>query len=337
MAGQESLVMWGAGAIGGSIAAHLIRAGTDVLLVDSDEAHVAAINGNGLRLTGPIADFTVGAKAVTPSAVTGTFDHVFLAVKGHHTTGAAAAIAPHLAPGGVVVSLQNGLNGEAIAAAVGRERTMLALVNFASDVTSPGVIHYGGRGRAVLGELDGTITARLQALVDMLHAFDPAVSGSENVLGFLWGKLGYGSLLIGTALTSETIPVLLDNPALRPILAGIGRELMQAAAAEGVRPVGVDGFDAEAFLAGDLNRMNASFQKMADHYRHSEKNRTGVWRDLAVRKRPTEVSALLEPVIRIGERHGLSMPLTTRLVRSITEIENGLRDFAVRNLTDLAA
>ena len=332
-----SIAVWGAGAIGGVIGAHLVKSGVEVLFVDADRDHVAAINRAGLAIAGPIASFRIRARALTPEQVSGSFDCVFLAVKGHHTASAAMALAPHLAADGVVVSLQNGLNGDALVAAVGRARAILALVNFAADVVAPGEIFYGGRGSVVLGELDGARSNRLAMLVQMLGAFDPSVTGSDNVLGYLWGKLGYGSILIGTALTAETIPVVLDDLALRPVLAGIGRELMLAAAADSVTPVGVDGFDAQAFLIGDPARVAASFGAMADHYRHSEKNRTGVWRDLAVRKRKTEVAALLEPTIAVGARHGVAMPLTTSLVRAIGEIEDGRRDFAMANIPALAA
>ena len=60
------LTIIGAGAIGGTIGAHLIRSGNDVLLCDSDVAHVDAINRDGLTIEGPVESFTVPAKAVIP-------------------------------------------------------------------------------------------------------------------------------------------------------------------------------------------------------------------------------------------------------------------------------
>jgi len=332
------IAIWGAGAIGGIVAAHLLQAGLDLLLVDADPAHVAAINANGLAITGPIAQLHVRAKAVTPdeASAAGRFDVIVLAVKGNHTAGAAATFAPLLADDGFVLSLQNGLNAPALDSALGKGRSLLALVNFAADVSAPGVIHYGGRGHVTIGEPDGSSSPRLTQTVTLMRLFDPAISETSNVQGYLWGKLGYGAILIATALTNETIPVLLDDPTNRPVLATIGREMMQAATSAGVKPVGVDGFDAAAFERNDGAEIAASFDAMAEHYRHSEKQRTGVWRDLAVRKRPTEVAALLEPVIDFAATHGHEMPTTRRLVTMIGQIEAGQRDMSVGNLKILA-
>jgi len=76
------VLVWGAGAIGGTIGAALARAGYDVLLVDRAADHVAAINRDGLAITGPIESYTVRARATTPERVAGTFETVLLAVKG---------------------------------------------------------------------------------------------------------------------------------------------------------------------------------------------------------------------------------------------------------------
>ncbi|MCB0050398.1 MAG: hypothetical protein KDE24_12755, partial [Caldilinea sp.] len=103
------------------------------------------------------------AHAFTPETMTGHFDHILLCVKAQDTADAARALAPHLAEGGYVVSLQNGLNELVIAGVVGRERTVGAFVNFGADYLEPGLVLYGGRGAVVLGELDGRRTERIAA------------------------------------------------------------------------------------------------------------------------------------------------------------------------------
>jgi 2-dehydropantoate 2-reductase len=334
---NERIAIWGAGAIGAVIAAHLAKAGVEVTAIDADRAHVEAINARGLSVSGPFGDLRVHMPAFEPGVAKGPFDIVFLAVKGNHTAAAAADIAPALAPDGFVVSLQNGLNGPALDQALGKGRTLLALVNFAADATGPGKIHYGGRGHVAVGEPSGSSSPRLARAVELLRHFDPAIAATSNVQGYLWGKLGYGAILIATALTNETIPAVLDDQANWPLLTRIGREMMQAADAAGVVPEGVDGFDAAAFARGDAAGIGASYAAMAEHYRHSEKQRTGVWRDLAVRRRKTEVAALLGPVIELAGAHGLAMPATRRLVAAIAEIEAGRLDFSIDNLGRLAA
>ena len=127
---DDTILIWGAGAIGGTIGAHLVRAGNDVQFVDRAADHVAAMNERGLAITGPVREFTVPVRAATPEKLTGKFRTVFLCVKAQDTEGAAKALLPHLAADGAVISAQNGLNEIVIAGVVGKERTVGAFVNF---------------------------------------------------------------------------------------------------------------------------------------------------------------------------------------------------------------
>ena len=149
----ERILVWGAGAIGGTVAAYLRRAGLDVTVVDANAAHAQAIHERGLTITGPIEAFTQRLPAYTPDKLAGVWGMIFLCVKAQHTEAAARQLLPHLAQHGVVVSLQNGFNEVTIAETVGRERTMGAFINFGADVLNPGVVHFGGRGAVVVGEI----------------------------------------------------------------------------------------------------------------------------------------------------------------------------------------
>lgn len=332
---MEHLVVWGTGAIGGTVGAFLSRAGQNPLLVDADADHVAAMKRSGLRITGPVAEFATPVRAATPGEVRGPISGVMLAVKSQHTSVAAHMIAPLLAPGATLLSLQNGLNGDAIANEIGAERVLLALVDFASDYIEPGVIHYGGRGSVYVGEMDGKVTPRVQAYVAILKHFDERIEASDNVLGLLWGKIAYGGLLTATALTNDTMADVLGDSRWRAVMGRIGGEIVLAAKAAGVRPVGVDGFDAEAFGRGDKAGIAASCDAMAEHYRHSAKTRSGIWRDLAVRKRKTEVGPLLAPAIAAGKKGDVATAVTERLRAMIAEMEDGKRDFSPDNLAEL--
>lgn len=155
---SDRILIWGAGAIGGTAGAFLKRAGNDVTFVDIVPDHVAAITGPGLKITGPVDAFTITAPAFTPDTLTGVWDHVYLAVKAQFTEQAARALLPHLTPGGYVVSLQNGLCEATIASVVGPNRVIGAFINYGADWMGPGEILYGNRGAFVLGELDGRTT-----------------------------------------------------------------------------------------------------------------------------------------------------------------------------------
>ncbi len=104
-------LVWGAGAIGGeTMGAYLARAGHDVTMVDMVEEHIAAIARDGIRITGPIEEFTVRVAAFTPGTLKGTWDTIVLATKAQHTEAATRALLPHLGAGDgcAAISAQNG-------------------------------------------------------------------------------------------------------------------------------------------------------------------------------------------------------------------------------------
>ena len=332
------VLIWGAGAIGGTIGAALVRQGTEVLFVDQDADHVAAMNARGLTITGEVAPHHVPVRAATPDAVEGTFRHVLLAVKAHHTEAATRALLPHLAADGYVASFQNGLNEHTIAAVVGPERTIGAFVNFGADYLEPGVVHYGGRGAVVVGELDGRRSDRIVELHRALLDFDRDAVLTDNIFGYLWSKLIYGAQLFATALTNDSIADVLADARARPVLTALAHEVVAVAQAEGVRLEAFNGFDPAAFLPGaSAAETTASFDAMTAHNRRSAKTHSGIWRDLAVRKRKTEVDAQVGPVVAIGARHGIPTPLAARLVELIHETEDGRRALGPDGLDRLAA
>ncbi len=331
-------LVWGAGAIGGTIGAALARAGRDVLLVDRAADHVEAINREGLAITGPIASYSVRARAMTPERLEGVFETVLLCVKGQDTLAATRALAPHLAAEGAVVSVQNGLNEPIIAGIVGPERTIGCFVNFGADYQGPGVVMYGGRGAVVVGELDGRRTPRIESLHELFRSFDADAVLTDNIFGYLWSKLIYGALLFATALTDEPIADVLEAPRYRPMLGALGREIAAVAAAERVRLEPFNGFDPKAFTAtAGESALERSFAEMVAFNRRSAKSHSGIWRDLAVRKRRTEVDAFLAPIAEIADRHGIRTPLTTRLALLIHDLEQGRREQAWATLDLLAA
>ena len=332
----QPILIWGAGAIGGTLGAAFLRAGHKVVFVDNVPEHVAAINARGLRIAGPIFEDTVHAPAFLPSDLIGQFDRIYLCVKALHTESAVRALAPHLAADGVVVSAQNGLNEITIAHEIGAERTIGCFVNFGADYLEPGVVHYSGRGAAVIGELDGAMTDRIRSLHRLMQDFDPKAVLTLNIWGYLWGKMIYGALLFGTALTNDSIADVLENPAPRNILIRLGQEVGSVAAAQKVRTEAFDGFDPAAFAPdAPQSAVDKSFADMVAHNRRSTKSHSGIWRDLAIRKRKTEVVAQLGPIVALGQEQSVPTPLTRRLIEMIEAIEAGTRPLSMKNLAEM--
>ncbi len=306
--------MIGAGAIGGTIGAHMVRAGHDVLFCDADVDHVAAINRNGLTIEGPVVNFTVAARAVTPDQLPPALRHVAIAVKSQHTAQAAEPLRGRLAADGYVVSFQNGLNNETLAAVVGRERVIPSFVNFGADLIAPGRIMQGNIGTFRVGELPPRgITPRVRELVAAL----PYAQATDNILGFLWGKEAYGAMLFAGAVSDLSIAESLEQEEWRPLMLAVAREVLAQAP---VKPEGFDGFE-----PGDLE---GSLARLADFNRHSAKSHSGIYRDLVVRRRRTEVD---------GQLGVLRGPLTQHTAALIHAIERDERSCEVPNLKLLAA
>lgn len=335
---SDPIVIWGAGAIGGTLGAAWVRAGHDVIFVDNVPAHVEAMRKHGLAIEGPVEQFTTKPlQAFLPADLKGTYRRIVLAVKAHHTDSAMKDLAPHLAQDGFVLSAQNGLNEIVIARHVGEARTMGCFVNYGADWLEPGKILRGNRGAVVVGEIDGKTKPRTREMFALLQVFEPDAVLTENIWGFLYGKLGYGALLFGTALTNESIADALASPRHFTLWRKLGEEVMAVAAAKGVRCEGFNGFDPSAFTpTASIADTQRAIDVMVKFNRGSAKSHSGIWRDLAVRKRKTEVDAQIAIIAEIGEGLGVKCPIIRRLVALIHDIEEGRRPMDWATLDALA-
>ena len=308
-----NLTIIGAGAIGGTIGAHMFRAGHDVTLCDADEDHVTAIQRDGLRIEGPVNEFTVAIPAITPSELPDVIGHAIVAVKSLHTASAAHLLKDRLSADGYVLTVQNGLTADVLVDAVGADRVIASFVNFGADVLGPGRVLQGNIGTFRVGELaGGEITERALTLAEML----PYAEATDNVLGYLWGKEAYGAMMWAGAVSDLSIAETFERPAYRPLMIAIAAEVLAQA------PVTVESFD--GFVPDDIE---GSLDRLAAFNRRSAKSHSGIYRDLMVRKRKTEVDEVHKDI---------SGPIFDRVVEMIHDIENGRRTCEVANLDELA-
>lgn len=329
------LTIVGAGAIGGTVGAFLWAAGYDVTLVDIDAAHVRAINERGLRITGLRGDRTFHPRAIHRDDLRGPLGTTFLCVKGHFTEGAIRDLAPLVAPDGLILSLQNGLNEEIIARYIGPERTVGAFIHFGSDLIEPGLLRLANEQTIFLGELDGMTTPRLGALRDVLLNVMPCQL-TTNLWGYLWGKLVYGALAFVVSAVDAPVPAILDHP--------LGRRLARLAADEAylVAKTGADrlemigDFDPNAFAPGADATAEAALSTLADEMRGAAKQHMGIWRDLAIKRRKTEVDMQIAPLVARGRERGIPAPVNAATLDIIHEIEAGQRGMDWANFEEIA-
>lgn len=335
---SEPILIWGAGAIGGTLGAYWARAGVPVLLVDIVPEHVEACRTTGLAVTGPVEELRQVVPAATPEKLTGTYSRIVLAVKAGATEVALAALKPHLAADGFVLSAQNGLNEITIAKAVGEARTMGCFVNFGADWHGPGEILYGNRGAVVVGELDGAMTERVREMHRLLHIFEPDAILTDNIYGYLWGKLAYGAMLFGTALTNDSMSANFADPRRLPVWLALGREVGAVAAARRVKSLGFGAFDPSVFAPGAPEGPQVeTIRWLADYTSKTAKTHSGIWRDLAVRKRKTEGQPQIGIISALGREVGVATPALELLVSLIQDIEDGRRPMSFETLKVLIA
>jgi 2-dehydropantoate 2-reductase len=333
----KPITIVGAGAIGGTIGAYLHNAGYDITLVDVASEQVDAIRERGLRITGVRGEQTFHPQVILADELEGPLGVTFLCVKGHFTGSAMDQIGPLLAPDGYILSLQNGLNEVLIAEHVGPERTVGAFVHFGADLLEPGLIQLGYEETIHVGELDGKITPRVEALREALeHAMPTSVT--DNIWGFLWGKLVFGALGFLVSCVDAPVAEVIDDP--------LGRRLCRAVCAEAylvartqvdrVEPIGE--FEPEKFAPGDdmEARADETLSTLADSWRSSIKQHMGIWRDLKVKKRKTEVDMQVAQIVATGQDLGVPTPVNAAVLEIVHEIEGGTRGMDWTNLEEIA-
>jgi 2-dehydropantoate 2-reductase len=335
---REPILIWGAGAIGGVLGAYWTRAGLPVQMVDIVAEHATACSTTGVNISGPVEQFRQVVPCVTPQELRGTFKTIVLAVKAQATEDAMAMLLPHLAPDGFVLSAQNGLNELTIARLAGAERTMGCFVNYGADWLGPGEILFGNRAAVVVGEIDGSVRERTRQMHRDLAIFEPAAVLTDNIWGYLWGKLAYGAMLFATALTSDSMTANFEDPQRFVVFDRLAREVMAVASARHVVPIGFNGFDPACFAPGASDAgARASIAALAEFNRYTAKTHSGIYRDLAVRKRKTEVDPQIGVIAEIGREVGVPTPAIRCLVALIHAIEDGSKPMSSDTFSELIA
>lgn len=222
----------GAGAIG-SIAAAALRPDLPRLLVDSWPARVDAVRRDGLRIEneGRSAGTSIPIVHTAELASLGRSPSVvLLAVKAPETGPTLAALLPHMSDSTAIVSLQNGVNEDAIAEIVGPERTIGAVVQYGGEMAGPGEVRaYTLDGGIQIGELDGALTPRLESIAGLVGG-ELRIEPTDDIWSALWSKLMVNVQVNALAgLTGFATDQLAADPMLRRIALALAREAVSVA------------------------------------------------------------------------------------------------------------
>jgi len=314
------ICVFGAGAIGGLMAARLTQRGAAEVTVIARGPHLAAMQERGLRLVGAETgeDFTTRPRAVATPGEAGPQDVVVVALKAVGLPAAAPAIAQLLGPETAICSAVNGIPwwyfhgvpgaqagrrvasvdpGGVVSEHLPPHRAIGCIVYPAAEVTEPGTVTHTYGDRFTLGEPSGERTARVAALSEALIAagFKAPVRPRirDEIWVKLWGNLAFNPI---SALTANTLDQLVGDDGQR----GVARAMMVEAQAIG-EALGVR-------FAIDVDKRIAGAAEVGAH-------RTSMLQDLE-RGRPMEIEALLGVVVELAELVGLAAP-TCRTVLAL--------------------
>ncbi len=227
----------GCGAMGSVYAGLLAEAGHEVWAIDRWREHVAAIRRRGLRLSGASGDRVVRLRAATSPAEAGPCDLVVLATKAMHVAAAARGLAPLLAEGTSVVSIQNGLGGpEAAARELGGTPVVTGVAGgFGASIRGPGSAHHNGMELVRLGNRDGPVTPELEALAEVWRGAGFTVRTFDDIGRLVWEKLVCNAAFSGVCtLTGRTIGEAMKDPDAWPVAAACATEAFDVARAKGI-------------------------------------------------------------------------------------------------------
>jgi 2-dehydropantoate 2-reductase len=305
-----AILVAGAGALGSVVGGLLRKAGRRVTLLGRP-GHLEAIAARGLTIEGLFGEHHVtGLECVTDAArAGGPYEAIFLTVKAYDTEATAHAVGPRLGPGGVLVSLQNGLgNLEACANAVGAERVLGGRVIFGAEVVEPGRVRVTVYADPVLlgGAQAGGGRSRdvAAAWAAALAAAGVPAEPTDAIAADLWAKVLYSAALnpIG-ALLGVSYGELAADPDSRALMDDVIQEVFAVSRAEDVP---LPWPSAEAYRRVFYDRLVPS---TAGH-------RSSMLQDIE-RGRRTEIDAINGHVVARGSRHGVPTPTNAVLTRLV--------------------
>ena len=308
--------MLGAGALGCTIGGVLARGGSDVIFVDRYQAHVDAINANGLKMRVGDGEETASVKAYSSCDGLSPVDLVIVLVKSAATRAAIESALPMIGKDTLVMSIQNGLGHEDILAeVVGRERVLAAKTYVGGVFLEPGYVISGYKDKQThIGELDGKQTPRLQAVVDEFNKAGLQTIASTDIYSTMWNKL-LVNVASGAVCAITRLPygLLYKMPEIE--------EAALLAVAEGIAVAKANGI-------GLFSEDPAYFWKLAGEGLPAE-FKTSMLQSLE-KGEISEADFINGSVVRWGERSGVATPVNKTLVALIKGIENFQQNFGKR-------
>jgi 2-dehydropantoate 2-reductase len=271
-----SIAVMGAGAVGCYFGGMFARAGAPVTLIGRPQ-HVEAITRNGLFLESSRFRQYLPVSASTDAAAARDAQIVLLCVKAFDTEAAVRLLAPHLATGAVVVSLQNGVDNIGRLRSIASMEAIPAVVYVGAEMTAPGCVKHTARGDLVIGDLprrspgDNARQRWLESLAALFARAEVPCRVSDNVEADLWTKLimncAYNAI---SALSRARYGRIVSNQYMRDVMRQVVEEVVAVARAAGVQMADVNLVEAIWKLAETMPGAISSTAQDISRGRHTE-------------------------------------------------------------------
>ena len=326
--------IYGAGSLGTVMGAYLTKSGVEIDLINRNRAHVEALRKNGARITGK-TEMTVPVKALTPEEMTGVYDIIFLMTKQLNNRETVLFLKDYLAEDGMIVTMQNGIPEDGIAEIVGAERTVGCVVEWGATMTAPGVCELTSEPDSLsfhMGGMPGVSPERLNRVREVLEKMCP-VAQEENLPGARWSKLLINATFsgIGTVI-GGTFGDVTARKAARDLAADCMKEVIDVGRAAGIAFAPVQGKDIVRlfYWRGPVKKALAKMIMPIAMKKHAAIE-PSMLQDLK-RGKPCEIQAINGVVCAWGKKTGTPTPVNDRIVRIVTEIQEGKRKPGLENL-----
>lgn len=297
------IAVMGAGAVGCYFGGMLARAGVPVTLIGRAPL-VAAINHSGLLLDSINFQEKIALAATTELAALHEAELVLFCVKTLDTESAARALAPHLAPSAIVLSLQNGVDNVARMRAATGIAALPAVVYVAAEMIAPGHVKHAGRGDLIIGELEAN-AHDLASIAALFASASVPCAVSNNIAADLWTKLiincAYNA--ISALGRGARYGAMVRHELTRALMTQTVNEALAVAHAEGIRFPEIDLLEVSLKLAEKMANATSSTAQ-----------------DLARGKR-TEIEALNGYVAQRGAALGVATPVNQTLYALVKLVE----------------
>lgn len=334
------IAVLGAGANGAGIGADLTRAGHDVTFIEQWPAHVEAMRQHGIRVEMPEATITTPVTVhhlCEVAEMRVPFDLVFVLVKAYDTRWASELIRPLVAPDGLVIGLQNGMQLDDMAEIIGLERTLGAVIEVSSNMFEPGVVERQSPPSAswfAVGSMHPSTIGREEEAASILRAAG-TVEISSDIRSSKWMKLvANAAELVPSAILDLPLGDAVRLPGMREFMIATGQEAVRTCLATGNRLMPIFGMTEADIAEPDDHAVTLLDTVLTDYTLPS--TRTTVLQDW-MKGRRSEVNEINGFVVREQRRIGGSAPLNERVVELALRIEAGELEARPENLTLLLA